>query len=378
MNTLRVLIDATPIPANRGGVGRYVDELVRHLVGPPLDVVVACHDHDRELFRSMGAEVITAPSYTNSTAGRLLWEQIGLPRAAKKTRANVIHSVHYTSPLFTRIPRVITIHDLTFFSHPQFHTRIKRRFFRTWIRLSARPGRTLVADSEATASAWHARFPRSTSTITVTPLGGDERQFHVPTAKETQAFHDSLTPKVDSWIAFLGTLEPRKNVPALIHGYTEAMRTLPQQDRPALLLAGGRGWDPAVDSAVRKARALNLDVRLLGYIPLEHLSAFLGSAELVVYPSFGEGFGLPVLEAMSTGAAVLTTRNLSLPEVGGDAVFYTDTDASSIARAIGELLTNPEQRNAARTRARERAKLFSWARTADLTEAAYRQAARIR
>ena len=106
---------------------------------------------------------------------------------------------------------------------------------------------------------------------------------------------------------------------------------------PALVLAGGAGWDAAVEPAIRAVPA-GIKVIRPGYLPIEMLSGYLGGAALVAYPSLGEGFGLPVLEAMACGAAVLTTRRLSLPEVGGDAVAYCDVAAGDIAVAISDLL----------------------------------------
>jgi glycosyltransferase involved in cell wall biosynthesis len=115
-------------------------------------------------------------------------------------------------------------------------------------------------------------------------------------------------------------------------------------------------------------------VRTLGYLPLPELSAFLGGAEVVAYPSLGEGFGLPVLEAMASGAAVLTTRELALPEVGGDAVAYTEVDPGSIESALRRLLDDGELRLRMRTAARERTTLFTWETSARLHRHAYEAA----
>jgi glycosyltransferase involved in cell wall biosynthesis len=203
----------------------------------------------------------------------------------------------------------------------------------------------------------------------VAPLAYDRARFSVPSPLETEAFRTSLTPPPRSWIAFLGTLEPRKNVPALIAGYCSAVAD--REDAPALLLAGGSGWDRAVQPAVERAVAEGFDVRLLGYLPIEQLRSFLGGAEIVAYPSLGEGFGLPVLEAMATGACVLTTRELSLPEVGGDAVAYSGTASNSIARALAELLDDADRRAQLRQAAVERAEGFTWGRTAQLLAGAF-------
>jgi glycosyltransferase involved in cell wall biosynthesis len=130
-------------------------------------------------------------------------------------------------------------------------------------------------------------------------------------------------------------------------------------DPPALVLAGGRGWDEEIERAAAEVPA-GLTLLRPGYLPLELLSGLLGDAELVAYPSLGEGFGLPVLEAMACGAPVLTTRRLSLPEVGGDAVAYTEPDPEAIASALRELLGSPARRAELGLAARERAAQFDW------------------
>ena len=107
------------------------------------------------------------------------------------------------------------------------------------------------------------------------------------------------------------------------------------------MLAGSPGWDSAVEPAVAAVPA-GMTVLRPGHLPVELLPGLLGGAQVVAYPSLGEGFGLPVLEAMACGAAVLTTRKLSLPEVGGDAVAYTGTGAGDIAAALSDLLDHPE------------------------------------
>ena len=151
--------------------------------------------------------------------------------------------------------------------------------------------------------------------------------------------------RASRYVAFLGALEPRKNVPALIRGFAAACRG--RAEPPALVLAGQPGWDRQVERALA-AVPHRLRVIRAGYLPFEDLAGFLGGAELVAYPTLGEGFGLPVLEAMACGACVLTTRRLSLPEVGGDAVAYCGAGAGDIAAALAELLDDPAAGRAGR------------------------------
>lgn len=368
---VRVVFDATAVPADRGGVGRYVDGIVPALIAAGVDLTVAAQKRDVELFRRAGcAAVVAAPGWASRTAGRLVWEQIGLPALARRVGAGLIHSPHYTFPLVTRVKRVVTVHDLTFYSHPEVHSPVKRYFFRAWLRWGALRRVPIIADSGATGREYRERFGRH-GPVTVAPLGFEGELFHPPSPEEIDAFLSILEEPVGEWIAFLGTLEPRKNIAALIEGYEKAVLSTPAAERPALLLAGGAGWDPQVAPAVEAARRSGFDVRLLGYLPVDMLSAFLGGAVVVAYPSLGEGFGLPVLEAMATGGTVLTSDRLSLPEVGGDAVAYTGTEAHEIGAALAALIGDPGRRADLAARARERALQFSWPRTAAQHVVAY-------
>ena len=369
-----VLIDATSVPPDRGGVGRYLDGIIPALAAHGASVSVICKPDDADHFRASGLTVLTAPASTASTARRFLWEQISLPGIARRAGFETIHSPHYTFPLLTRRARVVTVHDLTFFSHPELHTRVKRLFFRSWVRLSRAFRTVVVAPSAATASEYVRITGADPDRVVVALHGYDHDHFHRPSATEVEVFAESLTPPVEKWFAFLGTLEPRKNVVALIEGFETATAAIPASDRPSLLLAGGPGWDTAIAPAIAASTARGFDVRAVGYLPLDHLSGFLGGAELVAYPSLGEGFGLPVLEAMATGACVLTTRRLALPEVGGDAVEYTETDAPAIAAALTHLMQNPAERGRLGAAAAVRAGEFTWARCADSHSDAYERA----
>jgi glycosyltransferase involved in cell wall biosynthesis len=196
--------------------------------------------------------------------------------------------------------------------------------------------------------------------------GVDTAVFRRPAPAERRGARDLVGS--GSWIAFLGTLEPRKNVANLVRAFAQLR---PGRPDLRLALAGSRGWDAEIDAALDEAGDSIVE---LGYVAKEVLPGLLGGAEVVAYPSLGEGFGLPVLEAMACGAAVLTTRRLALPEVGGDAVAYCEPDAGSIARELAALLDDPARREELGDRALARAGEFSWENAAHLHVDAYRSA----
>ena len=218
----RVLFDATSIPANRAGVGRYVDGVLgafaldRH----GIELIVVAKPADVDGFRALGLKTVAAPARTASTSQRLLWEQFGLPGLAKRLGCSVIHSPHYTFPLFSRRRRVVTIHDLTFFTMPEVHTRVKAPVFRWWIRRVARTRKRVISVSHATAAEFARIVHGDPALVTIAQHGFDRAVFRPPTAAEVATFATKHGVEPGQWIAFLGTLEPRKNLAALVDAYT--------------------------------------------------------------------------------------------------------------------------------------------------------------
>jgi glycosyltransferase involved in cell wall biosynthesis len=368
-----VVVDATAVPPDRGGVGRYVDELLPALVAEGADIAVVVQAHDLDHYRALlpGVDLLAAPAAIARPAARLAWEQVGLPSLVRRSGADVLHSPHYTMPLVVGVPVVTTLHDATFFTHPDVHLPVKRQFFRTWTRVSLRRARRCVTPSAATRDELVRVAGARADRIDVAHLGVDARRFHVPSDAERAAVREHLG-LTGRYVAFLGTLEPRKNAASLVRGWAQAVAG--SDEAPALVLAGGRGWDEEIERAAAEVPA-GLTLLRPGYLPLELLAGLLGDAEVVAYPSLGEGFGLPVLEAMACGAAVLTTRRLSLPEVGGDAVAYTEPDPASIAVALENLLADPVRRRELGEAARARAALFDWRACARAHLSSYAMAA---
>jgi glycosyltransferase involved in cell wall biosynthesis len=365
---MRVLLDATAVPADRGGVGRYVDHLAAALVRTGLDLVVACQPRDTELFAGMGVpHVVEVP--VGSRPSRLAWEQARLPMVVRSVRADVVHAPHYTLPIASPRPVVVTLHDATFFTDPGVHTPLKRVFFRSSTKAALRRAARCIVPSGATRSELVRVAGADPKRVDVAYHGVDTEIFHVTSAAEKARVAASLGLGERPYVAFLGTLEPRKNVPNLVRGFASAVGP----DGPALVLAGAAGWDRELDGLLA---SLPTSVKVMrpGYLPLADLPGFLGGAVVVAYPSLGEGFGLPVLEAMACGAPVLTTRRLALPEVGGDAVAYTDVDAESIGRDLSALIGDPARRSSLSVAAVLRASKFTWEASAAAHIQAYERA----
>ncbi len=337
---VRVSMDATAVPAKPGGAGRYVLNLVAELIRPEMhddvEVTVVCRHGDRarwEARAGAGRVVDTAPT---RRPVRLAWEQTALPRLLNRMPVDVHHGPHYTMPVAARGPSVVTVHDLSFFSHPEWHQSTKVAFFRGAIRVAAARAAAIVAVSQATADRLQDRA-RTRGPVYVIPHGVDHDRFRPPAGpEEVEADIDArqrlgIEPH-QPYIAFVGTLEPRKDVPSLVRAFDLIAAGHPDT---VLVLAGQRGWGvDAVEAAIVTARS-RARITVAGYVTEDENVALLRGAAVVAYPSLEEGFGLPALETMACGAPLVTTSGSAMEEVVGTAaLLVTPGDTVALAEAL--------------------------------------------
>ncbi|MCU1527344.1 MAG: hypothetical protein JWP75_1107, partial [Frondihabitans sp.] len=372
--TLTAFVDATSIPANAGGVGRYLLNLVPALAArDDVELVVSSQARDAEMWseRAPRARVEVVPRWARTVPGRLLWEQVALPRLARRVHADVLLAPHYTMPIAHSMPVVVTLHDATFFSHPQLHSRLKRTFFRFWTRFSVRQAAVCVTPSQATLDEVRRATRARLDSGVVAYHGIDTARFR-PQGQNAQARAVTVFEGRGPYVAFVGTIEPRKNVVPLVEAFLRAT----DDERLAgwrLLIAGGAGWDDEA-TALLGSKRHSPRVQWTGFLDDGDLPGFLSGADLVAYPSDGEGFGLPVLEAMACGTAVLTTPRLALPEVGGEVAYYAEPDGPSLEKALSEILLDVRSRTTRAAEGPARAADFTWERSADEHMAAFRAA----
>ncbi len=333
---VRVALDASAIPDPPGGAGRYVLALAAALGRrDDVDLTVVARAGDAARWPAPVAD--RAPA---RRPVRLGWEQVGLPRVVRAVNAEVHHGPHYTMPLALGVPAVVTIHDLSFFTHPEWHQRTKIAFFRAAIRTSARRAAALVAVSAATAALLD-ELVRPRVPVHVIPHGVDHSRFRPddPGDDEAARARAGVSPP---YVAFLGTLEPRKDVPTLVRAFDRLAGSRPGL---SLVLAGARGWGAdAVEQAVAGA-AYRDRIRLLGYLAESDMPAVLRGAAVVAYPSLEEGFGLPVLEALACGAPVVTTSGTVMEEVAaGAALLAPPGDERGLAAALEAALESAGDR----------------------------------
>jgi glycosyltransferase involved in cell wall biosynthesis len=344
---LRVSLDVTAVPPEPAGAGRYTIELAGALSRrADVELVLIARRADERRWQRLaeaapGTELhAVAPA---ARPARLAWEQAGLPGLLDRLRPDVHHSPHYTMPERARRPVVVTVHDCTFFDHPEWHERSKVMLFRRAIRQAARRAAVLVCVSDFTAARL-ARVVLLRAPVVVAPHGVDHQRFVAlepsPGADATVLRRLALDPD-RSYVAYLGTIEPRKGVAPLIEAFDRVAATYPDV---RLVLAGQEGWGSDDVGQALSASPQRDRIVVTGYIPDDTVPALLRRARAVAYPALEEGYGLPALEALACGAPLVTTAGSTMAELArGAALLVEPGDAGSLAAALDALLSGGDQ-----------------------------------
>src|SRR6185295_10687768 len=300
----------------------------------------------------------------------VLWQQLRLPRRLKRGDVDLLWSPLITLPLRCPVPAVVTVHDLTALLFPEAHTLKVRWSLLPFLRPSFEQARRLVAISAATARDLAFHFPQCAEKVQVVYPGIDP-EFRPAAPEEIAATRRELGAP-EGYILYAGTLEPRKNVGALIDAW-ELLRAEDAQT-PPLVLAGPYGWGS--ERLARRIAELQKDGLLsFGRVERSRLVRLFQAARIFVYPSLYEGFGLPAAEALACGVPVVASNTSSLPEVVGDAGLLADPgDAGALAARIQTLLADPGRAAELAARGIERAARFRWERAAREMEEVFREA----
>jgi glycosyltransferase involved in cell wall biosynthesis len=374
---VRLLLDVSAVPARPVGAGVYTVQLVRGLAEHhELDLHLLARRGDAARWSDFAPKAAVHAEVPEGRPARLVWEQVRAPALATRLELDVWHGPHYTMPVRLPIPAVITVHDLTFFDHPEWHERSKVAFFTPMMRMSAKRASVLIAVSQHTADRLRARLdPRAP--VVVAPHGVDHARFR-PAPRGDPADLALLRGLGirPPYLAFAATLEPRKDLPTLIAAFA---RIAPARPDLRLVIAGRDGWGA---TAVRDAAAgsgVTTSILRPGWFPGSALPAFFRQSEAVVYPSLEEGFGLPALEALACGAALVTTTGSAMEEVVGDAAcLFHPGDTGALAATLTRVLDDPALAPRLREAGPVQAAPYTWARSIDGHLDAYRRACGVR
>ena len=386
---LRVVLDDRPLRRTLTGIGNYIDQLLRHApqVAPDVEIdpFVFTHlsrrswretlaDRERQARREEGSS--TEPRDVRGS--RVPWWvrrgiQAGYAtcfRFKTRGRYDLYHEPNHV-PIASDLPTVTTIHDLSVLVHPEWHPADRVRWYEAGFARGVRQTRRFIAASQFTKCEMVERLGVPAERIDVTyqaprPAFGPQTPEHVAhTRRELDA--------PGSFFLYVGTLEPRKNVTGLLDAYA----ALPDAIRIShpLLIAGAWGWKAEALTEKLSARRLSKHVRLLGYLHDPQLAGLYAACTALVWPTFYEGFGLPPLEAMACGAAVIVSDTASLPEVVGDAgVLLDPNDGPAWTDAMRRAAEDDAWRSEQSTAGMQRAAAFSWERCVRETIACYRAA----
>jgi glycosyltransferase involved in cell wall biosynthesis len=365
---MRIGLDYVPAMAQQAGIARFTRDLTLAAVDQP-------SQHEFVLLGPFGS---SPPGWVNehprvrwatlpapARAMGAIWYRFRIPAPVEWFTGpiDLFHATDYLAPPSRRAKTVVTIHDLSFLRHPEFADPDLARYLTIQVPLSVRRASLVLADSEFTRQELITLLNLSREQVAVV-YGGVGPDFH-PVQDEGQ---DDLPEP--PYILFVGRIEPRKNIGTLLRAYRLLLEQ--QKDSPPLVIAGGKGW--LYEPIFRLADELRLGsrVRFMGHVPDNRLPALLSRAEVFVYPSHYEGFGLPPLEAMACGTPVVASNASSLPEVLGDAaLLVAPGDTGALAEAISTIQRDSSLAADLRARGIDRAARFSWAAAAKQLFEAY-------
>jgi glycosyltransferase involved in cell wall biosynthesis len=369
---VRIAFDGTTLRPGRTGVGYYTEHLLHHLAREGTgDELIVMSNRPVHTTRPLPEHVRMAAS--SWWAPRMVWMQMLAPRTLSRLQPDVAHFTNGMVPLASPVPTVVTIHDMSLTLYPRFHPPRRVLLNRPFVDLAARRADAIITVSQ------------SAKRDIVRLYGLSPERVHVVHEAAAPSFRpitdraelDRVRQRyalADRFILYVGTIEPRKNLLKLIEGFAARRKAgdLPHQ----LVCAGPYGWlSGNIEKRIDHLRVADA-VRFTGYVPFDDLPALYSLAEMFVFPSLYEGFGLPVIEAMASGTPVITGQVAALTEVGGGAAERADRlDAGTLGDAMVALARDRERREHLISLGLARARTFSWERAARETLDVYRVAA---
>lgn len=371
---MRVWIDAQPLLGQRTGVGRYVEQLTKHLGElSGIECMYWFNQLVRQKQKTLGLEPnrIINSCYPYKVIRRLMKPnplyEVPVDLVGK---TDVFHGCNFIAYRTRKARTVLTVHDVAYLKFPEATDRRIYRHHKAWVPYSIAKADRIVAVSEQTKRDLMEVYKVPETKISVIPLAASEE---MKRSGIEEVYRVKEKYRIDGdYLLYVGTIEQRKNLAFLIECFSLAKKKYRFSHK--LVLVGSLGWkSEEVFDAIRKCRC-EREVILTGYVDNQDLPAIYSGASLFLFPSIYEGFGIPVLEAMKCGVPVITSNFSSLPEVVGDAGILASLDSKEewIDR-IGTLLEDDEKRQAYSLLGMERAKKFSWERVARETIDVYRE-----
>ncbi len=372
---MKIAIDVRTVLPNRSGVGNYVLNLVQNLrqVDPEPIYYFLAQKKNLFLLGNLAREqnpLLTIFSHENHPLSDF-WEYFILPIRLKMMGINVFHGPASLIPFRKdHCGLVVTIHDLVAFLFPETIPLKYGAYMRYLLRQAVKKADKIIAVSHHTKKDL-IRILKVPSEKIVVIHEAPSPIFFPYNKEEAQARLKQQYGITKKFIYHLGNIEPRKNLIVLLESFTRVCQDLGNEYQ--LVVSGQKGWLTRSLSHFLKNYPAQDQVLFTGYVPMEHIPMFMNSAELFVFPSLYEGFGLPVLEAMSCGTPVISSDRSSIPEIVGSAgILVNPTDIQELADRIVGLLRNPEEKMRLSQLGKEQSARFSWYEAARKTLDVYR------
>lgn len=371
---MRIAFNAQLLSASRFGIWTYVFNLLKglHELDTANDYTVFSNSDKTDIFKSR-FNIVRSSLDTSAPYTRILWEHLAMPFILNRSNVDIFHNPDHVLPILpVNAKKIITVHDLSFYKFPGTFPFMKRNYKRALTPRSVRLADKIIAVSNSTKDDLVELFGIDRNKIEVVHIGVSEEFVRIEDDDALEHSRKKLGLP-EKFVLYLGTIEKRKNLERLIDAFVLASR---RGDFPhKLVIAGKKGWlykdllKKIDDNGVKDGIIFASDIKQADLPILYNL------ADLFVYPSIYEGFGLPVLEAMACGTPVITSNTSSLPEVAGDAAALIDPyNIEEIAHNISELLHDAERRKKMSGMGIERAGSFTWERCARNTMEVYKKA----
>jgi glycosyltransferase involved in cell wall biosynthesis len=369
---MRICVNASPAVHHIAGLGRYTQELMAALMAvDSANEYVAFYNRPSEA--QVDPPLDRLPHLTTNLPTKpwrmsaLLGHVLRIPQDRLFPGVDLFHATDHLLPRLSRVRSVFTLHDLIFRFYPETHKPLNRWFLTFMMPRFLQAADAVIAVSESTKRDAVRLYGIDETKIKVIYEGVNPRFF--PASPEAISVVRQKYSLSDSFILSVGTIEPRKNLTALLEAY-RVVRDGGGEFR--LVIVGKKGW--LYEGFFRRLRELGLEQEVVfpGFVFDEDLTAFYSAADLFVFPSLYEGFGLPVLEAMACGAPVITSNTSSLPEVAGDAALLIDPNSiEALTDAMKSVMENKQLRDQLRAKGPKQAAKFNWESAARETLAVY-------
>jgi glycosyltransferase involved in cell wall biosynthesis len=379
-NNIKVYLDCQPVIKTKTGIGWYTHEIAKELLNLEQDQYefLGCsfdflnRNQAEKVIKSLGFKDISVHSAFPFNVYRMIWNNISVSYNHFFPKCDIYHFFNYTVPPKVNGKVIANIYDTVFKIFPETMKKRNLYFLEREIKNSVNNADIILTIGESAKNDIINNLDVAEEKIRIAPPAINQDSYRMFHQQEKETFVMQQIKIIrkkyqlpEKYIMYLGTVEPRKNVKAVFHAYSILPPRIRQEVK--LVIAGGRGWQSSEIYQLPVNLKIEEDVIFTGYIDEEEKPYLYHSAEVFVFPSLYEGFGMPVLEALAAGAPVITSKFYSMPEAGGDAAYYIDPeDYEELAYAIEKIISDESKKDEMIIKGYQHSKGFTWEKSAEV------------